>query len=117
VDAELCRAASPGTVLLAFDVLHPPESPSVPTWRLFTGDLPCAGRPLGDVFLGAQVGPAAGTWSTECVELSATHLSARVAVVALDPNAGVRNLRFVQSCACRREVKACLGGSLGSYCL
>lgn len=98
---------------LAVDFLMPTSMPPIttefPAFALYDGG-PCAGELMGEVWLSPNSLPEPGTWTTQCVHLPpGSNSSAMLSFHIMVPPSGLKNMRLVAGCECRREFRrACL---------
>jgi hypothetical protein len=103
LEALVCGLdAGSAPVFIAFDAF---SSAAAPSFELYTGDLPCSGTQLGEIWLFDYDPPPVGVWTTQCAQVESTRLQTRIAVVARSPDARVDNLRLVSGCSCPRQLK------------
>jgi hypothetical protein len=105
--AVLCSVPDGSVGFLAVDYFMPANGVGTPGFSLIGGTRACDGYTIGNVTFGDFAMPPRGTWTTQCVAVTATDLERTVTVgvpYVTPPYARVRNLRFVSSCACPRQI-------------
>jgi hypothetical protein len=119
LDVTVCSALPPSSeALIAVDVwLATPQS-SWPGFEVYRETATCAGTLFGE--MGVPYSPATAGWTTQCFQVQAAHELSRFGLVSRDGTTLVKNPRFVQACACKRQLyprNTCLPPVSTSACL
>jgi hypothetical protein len=75
-----------------------------PGFAYLSGSVACQGYEIGSVTFNDYARPPEGLWTTQCLAVTESDLDDSVSVVTYSPNNRVRNLRFVPSCDCPRQI-------------
>jgi hypothetical protein len=104
--ADVCSDES-GSGYLAFDYFNPHRGVAVPGFLFTSGRELCGGYSILNATFADYELPPPGTWTTQCIQVDDVDSANAVTIdvyTGQNPMARVRNVRFVSSCSCPRQV-------------
>jgi hypothetical protein len=102
--ARLCSSGGFGQALLAVDYFRSVSNTGIPSLSLASDGPVCGGYIIGNIAFTDYAAPLRGAWTTQCVLVTDFEIGRTVSVIPNSPYDSVKNLRFVSSCACPRQI-------------